>query len=63
MEFAGAPSMPNLDFDSPKKVLISIDEVDGSGNIISSKTVEAKELTDMDDIEMAQVVADGTCIF
>ena len=61
----GFLSMPSLDFDSPKKVLISIDEVDGDGNIISSETVEAKELTDIGDIKMSevQVVADGSHMF
>ena len=62
VKFVDAPSMPNLDVESPRKVLISIDEVDALGNIIRSKTVEAKELTDMDDLEMAHVVTDGTCI-
>lgn len=57
-----ALSMPSLDFESPtkhKKVFISIDEVDCDGNIISSKTLEADELSDIDEMENAHVVADG----
>lgn len=55
-------NMPSLDFESPtkhKKVFISIDEVDSDGNIISSKTLEAEELSDVEEIENAHVVADG----
>ncbi|KAK3915940.1 Histone H4 transcription factor [Frankliniella fusca] len=58
-------SMPSLDCDiSPmsKKVLISIDEVDKDGNIISSKTMEVDELLDMEEAENALIVADGVQI-
>lgn len=55
-------SMPSLDDESPptcKKVLISIDEVDSDGNIISSKTMEVDELLDMEEVENARIVTDG----
>lgn len=59
-----ALSMPSLDVDSPpttRKVLISIEEVDATGNIITSQTMEVEELSDLD--EDAHIIADGTCVF
>lgn len=58
-------NMPSLDIEgpsSPRKVLISIDEVDADGNIITSQTMEAEEVSDIDEMEFAHVVSDGTCI-